>query len=163
MQSAPRPALLLLFALLVAASSLRAWAQSSPPAFTDLPTAAITIHTGDGNAQRFTAWVAESSAQRSRGLMFVEALPPAHGMLFLYEPPRTVRMWMKNTLIPLDMLFVDASGRIVHIHRRARPGSERIIEAPSASAAVLELAGGAAEAIQAGDRLEWEWLPPDTP
>ena len=88
--------------------------------------------------------------------MFLRWLPPDHGMLFPQASPRVMSMWMKNTLIPLDMLFIDAQGRVVYIRERATPLSEDIISAPPKVKAVLELAGGecARLGIHVGDRVQ---------
>jgi uncharacterized membrane protein (UPF0127 family) len=76
-------------------------------------------------------------------------------MIFLYTPPQRVGMWMKNTLIPLDMLFVDERGCVVHVHERAQPGSLDTIAADEPVVLVVELAGGTAATLGlgAGDRV----------
>ena len=87
--------------------------------------------------------------------MYIKWLPSDQGMLFPQAAPRVMSMWMKNTLIPLDMLFIDAGGRIVYIRERATPESEDIISIPTPVKAVLELPGGqcAALGIRAGDQV----------
>jgi uncharacterized membrane protein (UPF0127 family) len=87
--------------------------------------------------------------------MFRKSLPPDAGMLFDYRTPSTASMWMKNTLIPLDMLFVDEQGRVVNIHERAVPGSLDPIAAMAPARAVIELNGGTAArlGIKPGDRV----------
>ena len=82
-------------------------------------------------------------------------MAPDAGMLFDYKTPSMATMWMKNTLIPLDMLFVDAQGRIVNIHERAVPGSLATISAAAPVRAVIELNGGTAArlGIRPGDRV----------
>jgi uncharacterized membrane protein (UPF0127 family) len=86
--------------------------------------------------------------------MFVRELPADRAMIFVYEPAQFVGMWMKNTLIPLDMLFVDDGGCIVKVQERAQPGSLASITAEAPVAMVIELAGGTARTlgISAGDR-----------
>src|SRR5258708_34764483 len=79
----------------------------------------------------------------TQGLMFRTSLPPDAGMLFDYRQPTAATMWMRNTLIPLDMLFVDAQGRIVNIHQRAVPQSLDVIAAAAPVRVVIELDGGA--------------------
>ena len=76
-------------------------------------------------------------------------------MIFTYAPAQRAGMWMKNTLIPLDMLFVDESGCVVKVHERARPGSLETIAADTPVVLVVELAGGTAQTlgIGAGDRV----------
>jgi uncharacterized membrane protein (UPF0127 family) len=118
------------------------------------PTAPLTIVTASGS-HRFTVELATSPAQMMQGLMFRQSLAPDAGMLFDYQAPSMASMWMKNTLIPLDMLFVDATGHIVNIHERAVPGSLDVIAAAAPVRAVIELNGGTASrlAIRPGDRV----------
>ena len=84
------------------------------------------------------------------------SLAPNHGMIFPYDPPQEVGFWMRNTLIPLDMVFIRADGRIARI-ATAKPLDESIVPSGEPIAVVLELAGGrAAElGIAAGDRVDW--------
>ena len=96
---------------------------------------------------RFDVWVADTAARRSQGLMFVKQLAPQRGMLFLYGEPRIISMWMKNTLIPLDMLFVAADGRITRIAPRTTPHSLASITSMGPVTAVIEIAGGEAERL----------------
>lgn len=107
---------------------------------------------------RFQTEIADSDDERRHGLMFREKLSPYSGMLFIYSPPQAASMWMKNTLIPLDMLFIDAERRIIYIHPKAHPHSLDVITANQEVWGVLELAGGAAEAldIRIGDRIKLE-------
>ena len=73
------------------------------------------------SSARFQVEVADTPSERARGLMFRESLPRFAGMLFVYETPQPVAFWMRNTLIPLDMLFFDAAGRLTRMHANARP------------------------------------------
>lgn len=86
--------------------------------------------------------MADTAPRREQGLMFVRQLPNDTGMLFIFERPGPVAMWMKNTFIPLDMLFIDAAGRIIHIAERTQPHSLETIDSHGAVTAVLEIAGG---------------------
>ena len=99
--------------------------------------------------------IARTPEQLSRGLMYRKTLAPETGMLFVYRPARTVGMWMKNTLVPLDMLFMGPSGRIIFIKQNTTPLSEEIIQPPLRVAYVLELPAGtvAAHQIDLGHRL----------
>ena len=120
----------------------------------EFPTAPLTIVTASGT-HPFTVELATSPAQMMQGLMFRQSLAPDAGMLFDYQAPSMASMWMKNTLIPLDMLFVDATGHIVNIHERAVPGSLDPIAAAAPVRAVIELNGGTAArlGIRPGDRV----------
>jgi uncharacterized membrane protein (UPF0127 family) len=118
------------------------------------PTSELTIVSATGQ-HRFKIEVAETPAQMTQGLMFRSSLAPDAGMLFDYKQPTAATMWMRNTLIPLDMLFVDMQGRIVNIHQRAVPQSLDLITSAAPVRAVIELNGGTAArlGIQSGDRV----------
>lgn len=109
----------------------------------------------DGGRESFAVEVADDAEERAQGLMFRSAMSPASGMLFVYDGPRRVQFWMKNTLIPLDMLFVDDAGCVVKVHEQARPHSLDAIESGQPVVLVVELQGGAAHSlgIAAGDRV----------
>ncbi len=118
------------------------------------PTSELTIISATG-PHRFKMELAKTPAQMTQGLMFRTSLAPDAGMLFDYREPIVATMWMRNTLIPLDMLFVDAQGRIVNIHERAVPQSDDVIAAAEPVRAVIELNGGTAArlGIEPGDRV----------
>lgn len=107
-----------------------------------------------GARHRFRVELAETPAQHARGLMFRADLAPDAGMLFDYGAPRHVSMWMKNTLVPLDMLFIAADGEIVRIARWTTPLSLEPVPSLAPVAGVLELRGGTADrlGLRAGDR-----------
>ena len=115
----------------------------------------LTIRSASG-LHRFTVEVAASPEQQERGLMFVKSLAANRGMVFPYDPPEDVSFWMKNTLIPLDMLFIRADGTIARIVT-AKALDLTAIPAGEPVAAVLEIRGGrAAElGIKTGDRVDW--------
>lgn len=102
---------------------------------------------------RIAVEVADEPAERARGLMFRKELPAMTGMLFIYESPRPASFWMKNTLIPLDMIFMDARGTIRHIHPSAVPldltpvPGNRPGDPDPNRLMVLEIAGGEAERL----------------
>jgi uncharacterized membrane protein (UPF0127 family) len=141
----------LLFAALLATAAL---GRAAEPLLQQFATADLTIVSANGH-HRFTVELAETPAQMEQGLMFRRSLAPDAGMLFDFKQPTVATMWMHNTLIPLDMLFVDKSGRIVNIHERAVPQSEAIIAAAAPVRAVIELNGGTAArlGIKPGDRV----------
>lgn len=99
---------------------------------------------GDFGRANFTVTVADDNAERSRGLMFVEDMPTMTGMLFIYETPRRASFWMRNTLIPLDMLFADPTGVITRVHENAVPLDETSIDGGEGVQYVLEINGGMA-------------------
>lgn len=119
------------------------------------PTETIAIETRSARRHVFRAWRADEPVTRAQGLMFVRELPPRAAMVFVYDPPEPVSMWMKNTYVPLDMLFVDARGCIARIVERTRPLSLETIESGGPVAVVVELAAGtvAALALKPGDLL----------
>lgn len=97
---------------------------------------------GDWGQARFTVELADDPAERSQGLMFRENMPRSQGMLFLYEQPQRAVFWMKNTLIPLDMIFLNETGTVTNIHENAVPLDETGIDGGSGVLAVLEINGG---------------------
>lgn len=119
-----------------------------------LKIAPLDIATAKGDFH-FKVEVADTPASRERGLMFRRTLAADRGMLFDFKFSQTVSFWMKNTLIPLDMLFIGADGRIVSIARDARPMDETAISSAGPVVAVLELRGGRATEIDAepGDKV----------
>lgn len=104
------------------------------------------------------AEIAQTDTQKRLGLMQRKSLPENQGMLFLYSPAQNAHMWMKNTLIPLDMIFIDSNYDVVHIHENAQPHDLTPIGAGRKVRAVLELNGGAAQkmGIQTGDAMRIE-------
>ncbi|WP_397542182.1 DUF192 domain-containing protein [Roseovarius salis] len=109
---------------------------------------ADTVHLrGAWGEARFTVEVADEPAERAQGLMHVQSMPRSAGMLFVYDAPRTARFWMKDTLIPLDILFADATGTVRRIKHMAEPLSERLIPGGDGIQYVLEINGGMARAL----------------
>jgi uncharacterized protein len=103
----------------------------------------------------FTVELAATDEERSRGLMFRRELPEGRGMLFDFKQDLNVTMWMKNTYISLDMLFIRADGRIHRIAENTEPESTKVIAAGGPVRAVLEVIGGTARklGIRPGDRV----------
>jgi uncharacterized membrane protein (UPF0127 family) len=114
----------------------------------------LTIES-DGKKHKFTIEVARTPEQSQQGLMFRAKMAADAGMLFLYKTSQPVSMWMYQTLIPLDMLFIAADGRVVNIHERAVPGSTESISSAGPVRAVLELNGGTVSRLKLkpGDRV----------
>jgi hypothetical protein len=115
----------------------------------------VSISTASGTEVRFVVEIARTPAERSRGLMHRDRLEADEGMLFVYEAEQPVTMWMRDTRIPLDMLFIGAEGTIVKIRERAVPYSEEVINSEKPVVAVLEVNGGTASryGIRPGDRV----------
>ncbi len=107
------------------------------------------------------AEIANTDVARATGLMFRQELAPDAGMLFIYDRPQNFSMWMKNTFIPLDMIFIGADSRVSRIERNTEPFSTRVIEAGSPAIAVLEVNAGTADrlGLKRGDRVEAPSLP----
>ena len=116
----------------------------------------LTINS-NGKTFRFTVEVARSPEEQSTGLMNRSNLAADRGMIFPFEEPRQASFWMKNTLIPLDLIFVRSDGTIANIEANTVPLSLQPVYSDGPVAAVLEIAGGrAAElGIKAGDTVKW--------
>ena len=129
-------------------------AARTSPAGLDL--VLLTIDSG-GRRHAFTVEVARTAEQQEHGLMERRALAPDAGMLFPFDPPRPASFWMRNTLIPLDMLFVRPDGTIARIAANTVPMSETPVAVNEPMTAVLELNGGRAAqlGIHEGDRVSW--------
>jgi hypothetical protein len=115
----------------------------------------VSISAASGEEARFVVEIARTPAERSQGLMHRDRLDAEEGMLFVYEGEQPVTMWMRDTRIPLDMLFIGAEGTIVKIRERAVPYSEEVINSEKPVIAVLEVNGGTVSryGIEAGDRV----------
>ena len=118
---------------------------------------------GDFGQAQFRVEVADDAAERAQGLMFRESMSSSAGMLFIYETPQHARFWMQNTLIPLDMIFADAAGRVTHVHANAVPKDETVIDGGTGVRFVLEINGGLAErmGIAPGTELRHPGIPAD--
>lgn len=107
----------------------------------------VELRNSAGGLARFTVEIADDDAERAQGLMNRPALPKSAGMLFVYETPRHAFFWMKNTLIPLDMIFADATGRVTAVHHKAQPLDETTVDGGDGVRFVLEVGGGLAAAL----------------
>lgn len=110
----------------------------------------LQIITETGKAHAFQVEIADSPDKQRRGLMHVAALPPQNGMLFPMQPPRIARFWMRNTLIPLDMIFIAPGGVISEIVTRRDTQSDTPTVSPAKVSAVLELNAGEAARLGIG-------------
>lgn len=140
--------------LLVAAGA--ALPQSAAPeSLSAFPQSLLAIKTANGKVVNFKIWLADTQQREEQGMMFVREMDVHTGMLFMFPENRRVSMWMKNTYVALDLLFLDAHGKIDYIAASAKPLSETIIGPPTPEYAVLELKGGACEGfgIKIGDRV----------
>jgi len=137
--------LFFLIALMIIAV-MSGWVLFSKPLYS------LTIKTS-GSDYNLRVELADTDKEREIGLMNRTSLSPDKGMLFIFPKEQSVSFWMKNTLIPLDMLFIKADGRIDFIHHNAHPEDETPITAPGPELAVLEIAGGQAmkHGIKVGD------------
>lgn len=117
------------------------------------PSAAATIVLGN-NA--FTVEIAKTPEERARGLMNRESLAENFGMWFVFPEMGNEEFWMKDTLIPLDLVFVNDSMKVVHIIENAPPGSTELLSSPEPFMFVLEIAGGTVQnkGIKSGDKVE---------
>ena len=144
-----RRVVLLVFAVVSFASFAACAAKGNAP------TVEIVAVTADKARHILHVEIANDDESRARGLMFRTEMPEDHGMLFVFPVERPLGFWMRNTFIPLDMIFIRGDGTIVHIHENAVPEDETVIMSEGPVSRVLELNGGAARrmGLMEGDRL----------
>jgi len=145
---------LLTIGLLLAAYAGRAQ-SAAPEPLSAFPQSLLAIRTGSGKVVNFKIWLADTKRREQQGMMFIREMDEHTGMLFMFPENQPVSMWMHNTYISLDILFLDAHGKIDYIAAHATPQSDTIIGPPTPEFAVLELKGGACEhfGIRAGDTV----------
>ena len=145
------------------ASTVAACAPTRPPpsllaerSAAGLQQMTLDVRSG-AKTHRFVVEVARSAQEQETGLMNRPSLGPDRGMIFPYDPPQPVSFWMKDTLIPLDMIFIRPDGRIARIAANTVPLSLEPVPVAEPIAAVLEIAGGRSSelGISAGDRVDW--------
>jgi len=113
--------------------------------------------TAGGRTHEIRVEVAQSDQEQARGLMFRTAMGADEGMLFPYDPPRVFSFWMKNTVIPLDLIFIGPDRRVINVAANATPYSEDPITSDAPGIAVLELIGGRAAELGIGPGAEVSW------
>ena len=144
--------------LLAGALVSLALAQSAPiESLTHFPRTTLDV-AAHGHPDRFEVWIADTPQRQEQGLMFVRDLPAGEGMIFPQASPQVAHFWMKNTYIPLDMVFVGEDGRIAKIIARAHPFSLDVLSSDVPVIAVLEIGGGEAQrlGIRVGDHVSWK-------
>lgn len=157
---APQAAVALAIVALVAAGLWAATPSRTAAQLSGLQsfeTGELTVRTKAGEAHKFTVEIARTPQQQTQGLMFRRRLAPDAGMLFLYGGSRRARMWMKNTYIPLDMIFIGNGGRIVDMAQRTVPLSLETVASNHPVRAVLEVNAGtvARLGLAVGDRVAY--------
>jgi uncharacterized membrane protein (UPF0127 family) len=147
-----------LAALLVAACKS---AGHPAPASSSPSSAPTVVVQADGRSVPFRVEVALTPEEHARGLMYRSHLDPDAGMLFVFDEPRVQRFWMKNTLIPLDMIFIGPDRRIAGVVENAAPETETERMVPARSLYVLEIGGGLSARldIHAGELVEMHGIP----
>jgi uncharacterized membrane protein (UPF0127 family) len=116
----------------------------------------LTINSATG-PHTITVEVAKTREEQMTGLMFRRSIGADEGMIFIYPQDQEISMWMKNTYIPLDMIFIRHEGTVLHVERDTEPLSERIISSGDQARAVVEMAAGSAQrlGIEPGDRIDF--------
>ena len=124
-----------------------------PEPLSTFPQSLLAIRTNAGQVINFKIWTADSPRREEQGLMYIRDMDEHAGMLFMFPHNPHPTMWMKNTYLPLDLLFINPAGRIEYIAAQATPLSLSIIQSSKPALAVLELKGGACDrlGIQVGD------------
>lgn len=133
----------------------RASAEGRPQA--GLKVIPLSLRTANGKVHAYKVEVAATPDQQAHGMMFRTTVPPKTGMLFPLSPPRNAAFWMRNTFVPLDLIFIGSDRRVRNIIADAVPKSEAMLPSVGPVVAVLELAGGEAQRIglAPGDRVDW--------
>jgi uncharacterized membrane protein (UPF0127 family) len=138
---------LALLSSVLLAWALPAHADTAAEPLSSFPRDTLAIATPDARMHRFNVWIADNDRRRMQGLMFVKQLAPTQGMLFVYSASQSVAIWMKNTYIPLDIVFIRADGRIARITPNAKPHSLASMESGEPVLSVLELPAGTAKKL----------------
>lgn len=157
MRKSPWGAAALLCACIVFTAGAARAEDAAPEPLSAFPQSLLAIRTATGKVVNFKIWTADNPRREEQGLMFIRELDEHAGMLFEFPGNPQPTMWMKNTYVSLDLLFIDARGRIDYIAAQATPLSLDIIASPKPSLAVLELKGGACDhlGIKVGDTVAY--------
>ncbi len=123
------------------------------PAAAECSDGSVDLRSAGGQA-RFNVEIADDPGERARGLMFRESMPASAGMLFVYERPGPAAFWMKNTLIPLDIIFADERGVVTRVHENAKPMDTTSLDGGRDVKLVLEINGGLAGRLGIGPGAE---------
>jgi uncharacterized protein len=132
---------------------LLALALAGSPAAAECSAGTVELRGPDGQA-RFNVELADTAGERARGLMFRESMPSSAGMLFVYERPGRTSFWMKNTLMPLDIIFADERGVVTRVHENAKPMDTTSLDGGSGVKLALEINGGLAGRLGIGPGTE---------
>ncbi len=157
-----RPLALLFAAPALALAACGAAGPTAPDAAVSpagLAVVPLTISSGT-TTHRFLVEVAATPDEQARGLMYRTELAPDRGMIFPFREPKFASFWMRNTVIPLDMIFVRADGSIDRIAENTVPGDETPVASGGEVSAVLELAGGSAARLGIDESAIVRWAPP---
>jgi uncharacterized membrane protein (UPF0127 family) len=143
--------------LLMLPAACQAGSSETTKSANGLSIVPLEIRTSTGKVHNFKVEVAQTDAEQARGLMFRDSLGPDAGMIFPMDPARPASFWMKNTVIPLDMIFVRPDGTIARIAPETVPHSLEPVDSGEPVSAVLEIAGGRAAqlGIAEGDKVTW--------
>lgn len=160
-----RSSLLPAAALLLAACSIQAADPAMAPvaerpathSVSGLEIIPVTVTTADGDVHEFSVEVARSPREQAQGLMFRTEMAPDEGMLFPRDPPRPASFWMKNTVLPLDIIFIGADNRVINVAANTMPYSEDPVISEGPAAAVLELKAGRAAELGIGPGALVRW------
>lgn len=147
--------------LLALACAVRPLAEPAPPPAPAAAPPRVVIETAAGSSLTVAVELARTDEERSRGMMHRRELAPEAGMLFIFSENEPRAFWMKNTLLPLDMLFIDDGGRVVGLIERAEPLTTSPRDPGVPSRYVLEVNGGwaARHGVRPGDRVRFENVP----
>jgi len=147
--------------VLLLVAFVAAWFAAGYPALPAEPLQRLEIVSSNGTHD-FQVELARTTTERAKGLMFRRYMPRDRGMLFDFAAPEPAAMWMENTYLPLDMLFIRADGVVARIEKQAEPLSRRVIVAGEPVLAVLELNGGVCDelGIKAGDKVRHPMFEP---